>query len=75
MLSCLRDWLEYVAREKDPGPLTTITTSPGGAGAVSFPFDLLTAAEVTFDVMFRVVDNTTTPSLELRTACFQVTPR
>ena len=59
----------------NPGPLTTITTSPGGAGAVSFPFDLPAAAEVTFDVMFRVVDNTTAPSLELRTACFQVTPR
>ena len=59
----------------NPGPLTTITTSPGGAGAVSFPFDLPAAAEVTFDVMFRVVDNTTAPSLELRTACFQVTPK
>jgi hypothetical protein len=59
----------------NPGPLTTITTSPGGAGAVSFPFDVPAAAEVTFDVMFRVVDNTTAPSLELRTACFQVTPR
>jgi hypothetical protein len=59
----------------NPGPLTTITTSPGGAGAVSFPFDLPAAAEVTFDVMFRVVDNTTAPSLELRTECFQVTPK
>jgi hypothetical protein len=58
----------------NPGPLTAITTSAGGAGAVSFAFDLPTAAELAFDVMFRVVDNTATPAVELRTPCFTVTP-
>jgi hypothetical protein len=59
----------------NPGPPVTIETSPGGAGATSFAFDLPAAAELAFDVMFRVVDNTTAPTRELRTPCFTVTPK
>jgi hypothetical protein len=59
----------------NPGPLVTITTSPGGAGAVSFGFDLPAVNEVAFDVMFRVVDNTAAPMTELRSPCFTVTPK
>ena len=59
----------------NPGPPVTITTSEGGAGAVSFEFDLPAAAELAFDVMFRVVDNTAAPTRELRSPCFMVTPK
>jgi hypothetical protein len=55
------------------GPLVTLTTSEGGAGAVHVDFDAPTIADGTkFDVMFRLVDNLTTPTNELRTGCFTV---
>jgi hypothetical protein len=55
------------------GPLVTLTTSEGGAGAVHIDFDAPTIADGTkFDVMFRLVDNLTAPTNELRTGCFTV---
>ncbi len=57
-----------------PGPLVTLTTSSGGAGAVHVDFAALTIADDTrFDVMFRLVDNLAAPTVELRSACFTVT--
>jgi hypothetical protein len=57
-----------------PGPLVTLHTSPGGAGAVHIDFGAPTIPDGTrFDVMFRLVDNLTSPSTELRTPCFTVT--
>jgi hypothetical protein len=58
------------------GPLVTLTTSPGGAGAAHIDFAAPTISDDTrFDVMFRLVDDLTTPTVDLRTGCFTVTVR
>lgn len=55
------------------GPLVTLTTSAGGAGATHIDFAAPTIADGTrFDVMFRLVDDLASPSNDLRTACFTV---
>jgi hypothetical protein len=53
----------------------TLETSPGGSGAVHMEFAAPTITDGTrFDVMFRLVDNlSSTPGIELRSACFTVT--
>ena len=56
------------------GPLVTLETSAGGAGAVHIDFAAATIPDGTqFDVMLRLVDNLTTPTVDLRTGCFTVT--
>ena len=56
------------------GPLVTLQTSEGGAGAMHIDFAAATILDGTqFDVMFRLVDSLTTPTNELRTGCFTVT--
>jgi hypothetical protein len=56
------------------GPLVTLQTSEGGAGAVHIDFAAATISDGTqFDVMFRLVDSLTTPTNDLRTGCFTVT--
>lgn len=56
------------------GPLVTLDTSAGGAGAVHIDFGAATIPDGTqFDVMFRLIDNLTTPTVDLRTECFTVT--
>jgi hypothetical protein len=56
------------------GPLVTLQTSEGGAGAVHIDFAAPTIADGTrFDVMFRLVDDLTSPTNDLRTGCFTVT--
>jgi hypothetical protein len=56
------------------GPLVTLQTSEGGAGAVHIDFAAATISDGTqFDVMFRLVDSLTSPTNELRTGCFTVT--
>jgi hypothetical protein len=55
------------------GPLVTLTTSPGGGGAVHIDFAAATIADGTrFDVMFRLVDDLASPANDLRTGCFTV---
>lgn len=55
------------------GPLVVLQTSEGGAGSVHIDFTAPTILDGTaFDVMFRLVDNLTSPSNELRTGCFTV---
>ena len=55
------------------GPLVVLQTSAGGAGSVHIDFAAPTIADGTaFDVMFRLVDDLTSPSNELRTGCFTV---
>jgi hypothetical protein len=57
-----------------PGPLVTLTTSGGGAGAVHIDFAAPTITDGTmFDVMFRLVDDVEAPTIDLRSACFTVT--
>ena len=56
------------------GPLITITTTSTGDGAVDFEFrTLMILAGTTNDVMFRLVDNDTAPTTELRSACMTIT--
>lgn len=56
------------------GPLITLETSAGGAGAVHIDFAAPTIDDETqFDVMFRLVDSLTAPTNELRSGCFTVT--
>jgi hypothetical protein len=58
------------------GPLVTLQTSEGGAGAVHIDFAAPAISDGTqFDVMFRLVDSLTNPTNELRTGCFTVTVR
>jgi hypothetical protein len=56
------------------GPLVMLQTSEGGAGSVHINFEAPTILDGTqFDVMFRLVDNLTNPTNDLRTGCFTVT--
>jgi hypothetical protein len=64
-----------------PGPLVTLTTSAGGAGAAHFSVQFPTKPDGTpfpdgtrFDVMFRLLESSPNPAAtELRTECFTVT--
>lgn len=59
-----------------PGPLITIGTTPDGDGAVDFEFRaLMVLAGTTNDVMFRVVDNDVSPTIDMRTQCMMITAR
>ena len=56
------------------GPLVTLQTTEGGSGSVHISFEAPTILDGTrFDVMFRLVDDLTTPTNDLRTGCFTVT--
>ncbi len=58
----------------NPGPSATLTTSATGSATMAFEFLAPTIpAGTVFDVMFRLVDNETAPTLELRSGCFIVT--
>jgi hypothetical protein len=58
------------------GPLLVLHTSPGGSGSAHISFDLPSIADgIAFDVMFRLVDSTSSPTNELRTECFTVTAK
>jgi hypothetical protein len=49
-------------------PLVTLETSAGSAGAVHIDVAAATIPDGTqFDVMFRLVDNLTTPTVDVRT--------
>lgn len=55
------------------GPLVTLQTSAGGSGSVHIHFEAPAILDGTqFDVMFRLVDDLTTPTNDLRTECFTV---
>lgn len=56
------------------GPLVMLQTSEGGSGSVHINFEAPSILDGTqFDVMFRLVDDLTSPSNDLRTGCFTVT--
>jgi len=51
----------------------TFTTAASGTGSINFEYrSPMIAAGTTFDVMFRLVDDETTPTTELRSGCFAV---
>lgn len=53
--------------------LATIVTAANGTGSLDFEFrSPTTPAGTVFDVMFRLVDNETAPTTELRSGCFTV---
>lgn len=55
------------------GSSATVTTTTAGAASLDFEFLAPTIpAGTSFDVMFRLVDNETAPTLELRSGCFTV---
>jgi hypothetical protein len=55
------------------GSSATVTTTAAGAASLDFEFLAPTIpAGTSFDVMFRLVDNETAPTLELRSGCFTV---
>jgi hypothetical protein len=55
----------------NPGPLATLTTSPGGAGSIHIPFERPQIADgAMFDVQFEV--SSEDQSVVLRTECFTV---
>jgi hypothetical protein len=59
-----------------PGALVGLTTQANGNGSLDFQFAAPTiAAGTVFDVMFRLVDDATAPTVELRSGCFTVTAR
>jgi hypothetical protein len=56
--------------------VATLSTGATGAGTVTFGYlSEMIAAGTIFDVMFRLVDNETTPTTELRSGCFAVMVR
>jgi len=56
------------------GPLITVTTAANGDGSVDFEFrTLMILAGTTNDVMYRLVDNETAPTTELRSVCMMIT--
>jgi len=58
----------------NPGPNVTLTTSATGSARLTFEFLAPTiAAGTLFDVMFRLVDDESVPTTELRSGCFTVT--
>jgi hypothetical protein len=58
-----------------PGnPTVTLVTSDGGSGTAHLDFTAPAILDGTrFDVMFRLVDDLSTPANEMRTGCFTVT--
>ena len=55
------------------GSPATMTTTASGAASLDFEFEApMIPAGTSFDVMFRLVDNETTPTLEARSGCFTV---
>jgi hypothetical protein len=53
--------------------LATMTTTASGTASLDFEFQAPTIlAGTSFDVMFRLVDNETAPTMELRSGCFTV---
>lgn len=56
------------------GPSVTMTTSALGRASLTFEyFSPTLSAGTLFDVMFRLVDNESAPTTELRSGCFTVT--
>jgi hypothetical protein len=55
------------------GPLITVTTAASGDGTLDFEFrTLMIMAGTTNDVMYRLVDNDTAPTTELRSPCMTI---
>lgn len=70
--NCTGPWISFPV--PNPGPLVTLTTSPGGAGAAHFELGVGGAftSGTLFNVRFRLIDDLGTPSSVLETACTTV---
>lgn len=70
--ACTGPWISFPI--PNPGPLTTFTTSPSGAGAGHFELGVggpFTSGRA-FNVRFRVIDNVQTPTSILVSDCVTV---
>jgi hypothetical protein len=58
------------------GPLISVTTAANGDGSLDFEFrTLMLLAGTTNDVMYRLIDNDTAPTTELRSTCMTITAK
>ena len=58
------------------GPLISVTTAANGDGALDFEFrTLMIVAGTTNDVTYRLIDDDTAPTTELRSACMTITAK
>ena len=70
--ACTGPWISFPV--PNPGPLVTLTSSPGGAGSAHFevgvggPF----TSGTPFNVKFRLIDDLNAPTSVLETACTTV---
>lgn len=66
----------FITFAQPSGSPTTLTTDANGNGSVEFQFAAATIPSGTvFDVMFRLADEVSAPTTELRSTCFTVTAR
>jgi hypothetical protein len=70
--SCTGRWISFPI--PNAGPLVTLTTSPGGAGAAHFELGVGGAftSGTPFNVRFRVIDNPVNPTSVLMSDCVTV---
>lgn len=70
--ACTGPWISFPL--PNAGPLTTLTTSPAGAGAAHFELAVGGAftSGTPFNVRFRVIDNVQSPSSILMSDCVTV---
>lgn len=70
--TCTGPWISFPI--PNPGPVVTLTTSPGGAGAAHFEIGVAGpfTSGTPFNVKFRLIDNLTAPTAVLETACTTV---
>jgi hypothetical protein len=70
--ACTGPWISFPI--PNPGPLVTLTTSPGGAGSAHFELGVggVFTSGTPFNVRFRVVDDLQSPTSILMSECVTV---
>lgn len=70
--TCTGPWVSFPV--PNPGPLVTLTTSPGGAGAAHFEIGVAGpfTSGTPFNVKFRIIDDLNNPTSVLETGCTTV---
>lgn len=70
--NCTGPWISFPI--PNPGPIVTLTTSPGGAGSAHFELGVAGAftSGTPFNVRFRLIDDLATPASVLESACTTV---
>jgi hypothetical protein len=70
--ACTGPWISFPI--PNPGPVVTLTTSPGGAGSAHFELAVggVFTSGTPFNVRFRVIDNLQSPTSILMSECVTV---